>query len=79
MPGEDEGIWLGLAGRGYGAAMTAATTEQPEASASSVPTPQEQRVLAAKIAVGFVVGTVMAGVIGPIVLAIFVGLVTGHT
>ena len=59
--------------------MTTATTEHHDAPATVAPTPQEQRVLAAKIAGGFVIGTIMSGVVGPIALAIFVGLVTGHT
>lgn len=60
--------------------MTSAVTDHHEPSApSAVPTPHEQRVLAGKIAGGFVVGFIMAGIVGPIVLAIFVGLITGHT
>ncbi|HLX88951.1 MAG TPA: hypothetical protein VKR22_10920 [Acidimicrobiales bacterium] len=59
--------------------MTTATTEHDEAPTTSAPSPEEQRVLAAKIAGGFVIGFIMSGIVGPIVLAIFVGLVTGHT
>lgn len=39
---------------------------------------REQLVMAMKIAVGFVVGAVMAGIVGPIILAIVIGLATGH-
>ncbi|MHB8438600.1 MAG: hypothetical protein ACYDD4_05490 [Acidimicrobiales bacterium] len=49
-----------------------ATAHEP-APASPVDWP-----LAGKIAVGFVAGAIMMGVVGPIVLAIFVGLITGH-
>jgi len=38
----------------------------------------DQRQLAGKIAVGFVVGTIMAGVIGPIVLTVVIGLLQGY-
>ena len=48
-------------------------TEQVAADAN-----RAQMVLAMKIAVGFIGGAIMAGVVGPIVLAIVIGLATGH-
>ncbi|HZU79654.1 MAG TPA: hypothetical protein VE991_07035 [Acidimicrobiales bacterium] len=45
---------------------------------TGAPTPKEQYVLVGKIAVGAIVGVLMMGVIGPIVLAIVIGLATGH-
>lgn len=41
-------------------------------------TDREQAILAMKIAVGFVVGAIMMGIVGPIILAIVIGLATGH-
>jgi len=34
--------------------------------------------LSVKIAVGFVIGTIMAGVVGPIALTIVIGLLQGY-
>ena len=39
---------------------------------------REQFVTAAKIAVGVLVGAIMATVVGPIILAIIVGAAEGH-
>ena len=47
-------------------------------SGQSPPPEREQLILASKIAVGFVVGAIMAGIVGPIVLAVIIGLATGH-
>ncbi|MHB8681061.1 MAG: hypothetical protein ACYDA2_03060 [Acidimicrobiales bacterium] len=44
----------------------------------AVPTDREALVLGMKIAVGFVMGAIMTGVVGPIALAIVIGLATGH-
>lgn len=41
-------------------------------------TDREQAILAMKIAVGFVAGAIMMGIVGPIILAIVIGLATGH-
>lgn len=46
--------------------------------AALAPDSRAQLVLAVKMAVGFVVGAIMVGIVGPIVLAIVVGLATGH-
>lgn len=48
-------------------------TEQAAVDAS-----RAQWVLATKIAVGFIGGAIMAGIVGPIILAIVIGLATGH-
>lgn len=56
--------------------MSSVTTTGTQSPAP--PSDREQRVLAMKIAVGFVMGAIMVGVVGPIVLAIVVGLATGH-
>ena len=58
--------------------MTMVTSEHDVEPGDQAGTEREQLILASKIAVGFVVGFIMMGVVGPIVLAIFVGLVTGH-
>ncbi len=50
-------------------ALAAPTTAHPN---------REQNIMAVKIAIGVLVGLVMTGVVGPIVLAIVVGLATGH-
>ena len=39
---------------------------------------KSQKQLAAKIGVGFVVGVVMAGIVGPIVLTVVIGLLQGY-
>jgi len=39
---------------------------------------REQLVMAGKIAVGILVGAIMATIVGPIVLAVIVGLAEGH-
>jgi hypothetical protein len=49
-----------------------------ESGASDYDWTPEQRKLTLKIAVGFAVGTVMAGVVGPIVLTIVIGLLQGY-
>jgi hypothetical protein len=54
------------------------TTGEHDASGSTVVSDREQLVLAVKIAVGIVVGFLMMGVVGPIVLAVIVGLAAGH-
>lgn len=59
--------------------MTTVTGEHDATGHETPGTDREQLVLATKIAVGFVAGFIMMGIVGPIVLAIFVGLVTGHT
>jgi F0F1-type ATP synthase assembly protein I len=50
-------------------AVAAETTAHPN---------RKQNIMAVKLAVGILVGLVMTGVVGPIVLAIIVGLATGH-
>jgi hypothetical protein len=55
-----------------------ATGTEQTMSGEGVPDPRAQMVLAAKIAVGFVVGFIMVGVVGPIILAVVIGLATGH-
>jgi len=50
-------------------ALAAETTAHPN---------REQNIMAVKLAIGVMVGLVMTGVVGPIVLAIIVGLATGH-
>jgi F0F1-type ATP synthase assembly protein I len=50
-------------------ALAAETTAHPN---------RKQNIMAVKLAVGVLVGLVMTGVVGPIVLAIIVGLATGH-
>lgn len=57
--------------------MTTTIGDQ-HAAAGEVPTDREQLVTAVKIAVGAVVGFVMVGIVGPIALAIVIGLATGH-
>ena len=39
---------------------------------------REQLVTAAKVAVGILVGAIMATIVGPIILAILVGAAEGH-
>jgi hypothetical protein len=39
---------------------------------------REQFVMAGKIAVGVVIGVIATTVVGPIILAIVIGLATGH-
>ena len=46
--------------------------------AAVAPDSRAQLVLASKITVGFIVGAVMMGIVGPIALAIVIGLATGH-
>jgi hypothetical protein len=49
-----------------------------EAHDGHPPWTPEQHALAGKIAVGFVVGAIMAGVIGPIALSVVIGLLQGY-
>lgn len=49
-----------------------------EQAAPTIRTDREQLVLVGKIAVGLVVGFIMAGVVAPIVVAIIFGLADGH-
>ena len=44
----------------------------------TTPSDREQLVMAAKVAVGILVGAVMATIVGPIVLALIVGAAEGH-
>ncbi len=74
-------MWPGAPRRGYRAGMSTATTEHHDApgpAASEAPSSHDQLVLAGKIAGGFVAGIIFTGIIGPIVLAIIIGLATGH-
>jgi hypothetical protein len=48
------------------------------AQSEAIRSQKEQFVMAGKIAVGIVVGVIFATVIGPIVLAVVIGLATGH-
>ncbi|GEM_PF-6695396 len=42
------------------------------------PTRQEQRAMAVQIALAFVLGGILVGVVGPILVAIVVGKIWGH-
>lgn len=44
----------------------------------AAPDSREQVLLAIKLAVGVIAGLIMMGIVGPIVLAIIIGLATGH-
>jgi hypothetical protein len=48
------------------------------AQSEAIRSQKEQFVMAGKIAVGIVVGVIFATVVGPIVLAVVIGLATGH-
>jgi hypothetical protein len=55
-----------------------ARQEETVAEQSTVRTNREQTIMMAKVAVGIVVGAVFATIVGPILLAIIVGLADGH-
>lgn len=46
--------------------------------ASTVRTHHEQTIMMTKVAVGIVVGVIFATIVGPIILAVIVGLADGH-
>lgn len=48
------------------------------AQTAAIRSQKEQFVMAGKIAVGIVVGVLFATVVGPIALAVVIGLATGH-
>ena len=66
--------------------MSAAATAEAEAAhghghgdhVAQQPWSSDQKKLAGKITVGFAVGFFMAGVVGPIALAVVIGLLQGY-
>jgi hypothetical protein len=58
--------------------MSAPEEEETMAPSEAIRGQKDQFVLAAKIAVGVVVALVATTIVGPIVLAVIIGLATGH-